>query len=173
MAGKWPGPAQAQEGYRHKSDAAMPRLLPVARTPDVLLETPARDMSTSTRGGPSRIPSRRAAIPSESSLSSSPSFLSSSSGESCSEYPSASTSRGVSRAPTARGSFSSRFSFSSPWQTFASPQTRASSHDRRCPPLPEASRTEHRSIPIRASVSPREDRKDQKLSNSNRKSSLG
>ena len=87
--------------------------------------------------------------------------------------PSASTLRSVSRALAARGSSSSLFSFPSTLQTFAILRTRASSRNRRCPPLPEASRTEHRSIPIQASVSPKEDRKDRKPSDSDKKSSPG
>jgi hypothetical protein len=55
--------------------------------PDALLEVPAHDVSTLARGGTSRILSRRAAIPLELSLSSSPSFPSSSSGESSSDSP--------------------------------------------------------------------------------------
>ena len=67
--------------------------------------------------------------------------------------PSASTSRGVSRTLAARRYSSSLFSFPSPLRTFGFLRTHASSHDRRRPPLPEASRTERRSTPVRASVS--------------------
>ena len=61
--------------------------------------------------------------------------------------PSASTSRGVSRALAARGSSSS--SFLSPLWNFVSPRTRAFYLDRRRPPSPEASRTERRSSPVK------------------------
>ena len=146
---------------------------PSRGSPDVLLEAPAHDMSTSARGGPSRILSRRAAIPSESSLSSSPSFPSSSSGESSSDSPFClDFARCFLSACRSRFFFFS-FSSPSPLQTFAFLRTRVSSHDRRRPPLPEVMRTERRSIHVQASVSPKEDWKDRKLSNGNKKSSPG
>ena len=65
------------------------------------------------------------------------------------------------------------FSFLSPLRTFVSPWTRVSSHDRHCLPLLEASRTERRSVPIRAGVSPTKGQKDQKMCNDNGKSLPG
>ena len=69
--------------------------------------------------------------------------------------PSASTLRSVSRGLAARGSSSSLFSFPSPLRTFAFLHTHASSLDRHRLPLTNASRTEHRSTPVRASISVR------------------
>ena len=77
--------------------------------------------------------------------------------------PSASTSRGVSRALAARDSSSFPSSSLSPFRTSASPWTHASCRDRRHPPLPEASRIERQSIPVRAKKSLKKGRRKSRM----------
>ena len=124
---------------------------------------PIRGASTSPQGGPSRIRSRRDAIPSESSLSSPPSPPSSSLGDSSSGSP---LCLDFARRPLVlggRGSLSSPSSFLSPLRTSASQRTGAACRGRPRPPSLEALRTERRSVPARAKTSLKRDRRKPRI----------
>ena len=154
MAVKWHGPMRAREGYRHVSGAAMPLLSAHREIHPVASRKPPRAMCQSQlTKGPLGLCRGESPSPRSHHYRRRPRSHRHRQENPPRNPTSTSTQHGVSRAPVAQGSSSSRFSFPCPLKTFAFPWTRVFSHDRRRHPLPEASRTERRSTPVRASVS--------------------